>query len=144
MIIIVYVDDMGVAAEREELIDELVAYLSKKGLVLEREGSFQDYLGIRFNTLPNKAVHMTQAGLIKKIIKVTGMEDCNPNKTPAAQVPLKKDLDGEPMNHKEFNYRSVVGMLLYLSGNTRSDISFAVSQVARFTHNPKKIPTHRS
>ena len=49
MIIIVYVDDMRVAAEREELIDELVAYLSKKGLVLEREGSFQDYLGFSFS-----------------------------------------------------------------------------------------------
>ena len=51
---------------------------------------------------------------------------------------MGKDLDGEPMNHNEFNYRSVVGMLLYLSGNTRPDITFAVSQVARFTHNPKK------
>ena len=138
MMIIVYVDDMGVAAQREELIDELVSYLCDKGLVLEREGTFQDYLGIRFNTLPNGSVHMTQSGLIRKIIKATGMESCNPNKLPAQKACLGKDLNGEPMNHNEFNYRSVVGMLLYLSGNTRPDITFAVSQVARFTHNPKK------
>ena len=41
------------------------------------------------------------------------------------------------MNEK-WNYRSIVGMLLYLSTNTRPDISFAVSQVARFSHSPKK------
>jgi hypothetical protein len=37
-----------------------------------------------------------------------------------------------------WNYRSIVGMLLYLSTNTRPDITFAVSQVARFSHSPKK------
>jgi hypothetical protein len=37
-----------------------------------------------------------------------------------------------------WNYRSIIGMLLYLSGNTRPDISYAVSQVARFSHAPKQ------
>ena len=49
MIIIVYVDDMGVAAETEELIDELISFLRSKGLELQREGEFQDYLGISFS-----------------------------------------------------------------------------------------------
>jgi hypothetical protein len=31
-----------------------------------------------------------------------------------------------------------MGMLLYLSTNTRPDISYAVSQVAHFNHNPKQ------
>ena len=38
----------------------------------------------------------------------------------------------------EWSYRSVVGMLLYLSTNTRPDIAFAVSQVARFSNDPKQ------
>ena len=137
MIIIVYVDDMGVAAERNESIDHLIKFLRSKGLDLEREGSFQDYLGIRFTHLPNGSVHMTQSGLIKKIITATGMENCNPNKTPAAKTCLAKDTNGDNMN-PTFSYRSVVGMLIYLSGNTRPDITFAVSQVARFTHAPKQ------
>ena len=35
------------------------------------------------------------------------------------------------------SYASVIGMMLYLASNTRLDISFAVHQCARFTHNTK-------
>ena len=65
------------------------------------------------------------------------MEDCNPNWTPASQLALGIDPDGAPMS-ETWNYPSIVGMLLYLSTNTRPDIAFAVSQVARFNHSPKK------
>jgi hypothetical protein len=37
-----------------------------------------------------------------------------------------------------WNHHSIVRMLLYLSTNTRPDITFAVSQVARFNNSPKK------
>ena len=39
---------------------------------------------------------------------------------------------------EEWNYRSIIGMLLYLSTNTRPDIAFAVSQAARFSNHPKQ------
>jgi len=50
-------------------------------------------------------------------------------------VPRRKHLSTNSL--RIWNYPSVIGMLLYLSTNTRPDIAFAVSQVARFTHNPK-------
>jgi hypothetical protein len=65
------------------------------------------------------------------------MEDCNPNWTPASTNALGIDQDGPPMKEK-WSYPSIVGMLLYLSTNTRLDISFAASQVARFNHSPKQ------
>ena len=37
-----------------------------------------------------------------------------------------------------FNYRSAVGMLQYLCNNTRPDCTFAVSQCARFSHDPRE------
>jgi hypothetical protein len=40
--------------------------------------------------------------------------------------------------NKEWNDRSIVRMMLYLSTNTRPDIAFAVNQFAHFSHNPKK------
>ena len=80
---------------------------------------------------------MTQEGLIQKILDATGMQDCNPNRTPTTKEALGTDEDGEPMEDS-WNYRSVIGMMMHLTTNTRLDISYAVSQVARFSHNPKK------
>ena len=65
------------------------------------------------------------------------MTACKSNRTPASTEALGIDPDGEPMK-EDWNYASVVGMLIYLSTNTRPDITFAVSQVARFNHNPKQ------
>ena len=80
-------------------IDKFVNRLTARGFELTREGSFSEFLGIKFTKDPvTKSVTMTQKGLIKKIIAATGMEDCNPNWTPTTQLALGKDPDGEPMN----------------------------------------------
>ena len=41
------------------------------------------------------------------------------------------------MSWANISYASVIEMMLYLASNTRPDISFAVHQCARFTHNIK-------
>ena len=64
-------------------------------------------------------------------LSVTGMQGCNPNHVPATQVALGSDPDGDPM-HEIWSYSSDIGMMLYLLTNICSDITFAVSQVARF------------
>ena len=58
--------------------------------------------------------------------------------TPADTTPLVKDEKGEPPELK-YNYANIVGMLQYLQGHSRPDITFAVSQVARYTHSPRRI-----
>jgi len=143
MILVLYVDDTGIAAKDPNDIDALVKALRAKGFELTQEGSFSEFLGIKITASSDgKSVHMTQRGLIDKIVSSTGLEQSNLNWTPAAQATLGIDPDGEPMDSTEpgylWSYRSVVGMLLYLSTNTRPDITFAVSQVCRFTHAPKK------
>ena len=138
MMVVQYVDDLAVAAKDETLVNELIARLQGRGFELTREGSFSEFLGIKFDQDPvTKSINMTQKGLIQKIIETTGMTDCKPNWTPAATEALGIDPDGEPMT-EEWSYPSIVGMLLYLTTNTRPDLAFAVSQVARFTHSPKQ------
>jgi hypothetical protein len=84
---------------------------------------------------------MTQKGLIQKAIHYTGMDDCNPNWTPATQVALGADTDSSKKHEDCYQWRSYateVGMLQYLAMNSHPDISFAISQVSCFTHNSKK------
>jgi hypothetical protein len=138
--LVFFCDDAGVAAKSEAVIDDLVDALNDKGFELTREQSFSEFLGIKYEELSDGSISMTQKGLISKIIAAADMEGCNPKHTPAPKAALGLDPDGETMN-ETWSYPSIVGMLLYLSTNTRPDISFAVSQVARYTHNPKKSHT---
>ena len=57
--------------------------------------------------------------------------------TPCVKAPLTKDLDGDPYS-EYFSYASIVGMLLYLTRHSRTDISYSLIQVARFTLCPKR------
>jgi hypothetical protein len=138
MLLVQYVDDIGAAAAKQETIDVFVDELKRRGFELTCEGTFSAFLGIQFDKDPTSgAITMTQKGLIKKIIEITGMQDSNPNWLPAPMEALGIDPDGEPMS-ETWSYPSVVGMLLYLTTNTRLDCCFAVSQIARFTHAPKQ------
>ena len=67
------------------------------------------------------------------------MEDCNVLPTPTkVEAPLGTDVNGsEAKRDCPNSYASVIGMMLNLASNTRPDISFAVHQCARFTHNTK-------
>jgi hypothetical protein len=136
MMIVIYVDDCGIGAADPKDIDRLVDDLRAMGFELTREGDFSEFLGIKMEKREDGSIELTQKGLIDKILKATDMEDCKPNILPAT-APLGSDPDGPPMEEK-WSYPSVIGMLLYLTTNTRCDISFAVSQAARFSANPKQ------
>ena len=137
MMVVLYVDDAIICAKNGQLVDSMVEQLQAKGFTLTREGTFAEYLGIRFDKRPDGSYVLTQRGLIDKILAATGLVDANPNWLPTTQLALGTDPTGPPMNEK-WQYSSVVGMLLYLSCNTRPDIAFAVSQVCRFSSSPKQ------
>ncbi len=66
------------------------------------------------------------------------VKSANIKKTPAeTRQVLHKDVDG-PERKQQWQYASVIGMLMYLTG-TRPDILYAVHSCAQFTANPKLI-----
>jgi Reverse transcriptase (RNA-dependent DNA polymerase) len=137
LMIIIYVDDAGISAKHECDIDHLIEDLTGLGFELKKEGSFVEFLGIKFTRHTDGSVELTQKELTEKILRATNMMDCNPNRTPAREQGLGDDPDGAPMA-ESWSYPSIVGMMIYLSTNTRPDIAFAVSQVARFNRQPKQ------
>ncbi len=96
-----------------------------------------DYLGEKVKVDKNtNEMTFLQTGLINKVLKATGMEDCNAKATPAGTTLLGTDADG-PRCQLSWEYASVIGMLMYLTLNSQLDIQFAVPQCAQFTHNPR-------
>ena len=130
---VLYVEDAGIAAPSWKNVENFVEELQNEGFDLEIEGDFTEYLGISIKDCEDGTSHMSQKGLITKIVETTKMTNCKPNWTPTTQEALGSDPEGEPYDQKSWNYASVVGMLLYVSNNTRPEIIFAISQVARFT-----------
>ena len=137
-LLVTFVDDCGLAVKDPKMINWFVDELRKRGFELDVEGDFTAFLGVAMERLPDGTIHMHQRGLIKKIIAAAQMEDSNPNWTPASQAGLGSDKDGELYDNRPWKYSSIVGMLLYLSTNTRMDIAFAVSQVARYNKEPRR------
>jgi len=135
-ICLTYVDDCLWFGRDAKQLDKLIEEM--KGLMdlTIESNDVSAFLGIQF-TREGETITLTQKGLIEKILKTMGMENCNADKVPAEHKPLGKDVNGPPMK-EEWNFASVVGMFLYLSGNSRPDIAFAVNQAARFTHSPKQ------
>jgi hypothetical protein len=143
LICMIYVDDVCVVGTSQAKIDALLQSFKDDGdqynWEMTEEGSISDFLGIDIRRVSQRVWKMTQEGLIDSVLVATGMTTCNAKDTPTFTdgKPLGSDKTG-PAACEKWSYRSVTGMLLYLASNSRPDISFAVHQCARFTHNPRQ------
>ena len=102
-----------------ELLSELLSIDNKRLY----DGGFQFY----------------QTGLIRKVLEATGMDHCNGFPTATkVEASLGTDANGYEAKIKFSNsYASIIGMMLYLTLNTRSYFSFAVNQWYWFIHKTK-------
>mgnify|MGYP003546497441 FL=1 len=136
VMLVIWVDDVVMASRDPASLDRLIADL-KTDSDLTDEGELTAFLGIQVQRdIAGKQFTLTQPGLTERVLDTLGLQSGNTRWTPADAAALGSDVAGDPLI-ADWNYRSVVGMLLYLSNNTRPDIAFAVHQCARFSHNPK-------
>jgi len=109
-------------------------------LTLKPEGGTFAFVGIHSKRI-DKDIFLTQTSLttssINKVNNYTVMDQASTKPTLAACKSLGTDTNGEPFD-EEWSCPAAVGMILYISSNSRPDIQCMVHQVARFSHCLKK------
>lgn len=135
VICVVYVDDCLFFSRSQNSIDASIEKIKETGMDLNVEDDVAGFLGVHIQHHENGHIELTQTGLIDRIISAMHLDDANIKLTPAPTEALGRDLEGNAFSN-EFNYASVVGMMLYLCNNSCPDIAFAVSQCAHYTHRP--------
>jgi histone deacetylase 1/2 len=83
---------------------------------------------------------MTQPHLIQSILEDLNLTQAGATSRPIPALSTKllgKDLH-EPEFDNSFNYRRVIGKLLYLEKSSRPELAYAVHQCARFSNNPRR------
>jgi Reverse transcriptase (RNA-dependent DNA polymerase) len=134
VICLIYVDDTLFFAPKQEYIDAVLDKL-QQSMTLNVENDVAGFLGVHIQRHDNGTIELTQKGLIERCIAALDVESLPVKKTPAEYGCLGSDKNGDPAQGT-YSYASVVGMLQYLVSHSRPDLTFAVSQCARYTHCP--------
>ena len=141
LIILLYVDDMVLAASSRESIDWVKAALEKHFDMTDL-GELKMFIGVEISR--NRSQRTLKAGqgpYIERILIDHGMEWCATVATPSdPAVHLAKeakDFVATPENEaNRQRYQSAVGSLMYAMLGTRPDIAYAVGIVSQHCTNP--------
>lgn len=131
--VIVYVDDLIVACATDKQMKE-IEDVFRPHFEMQNLGQIKHYLGMEITKDKDGNFELNQAMYIKKIASDFGLKDAKPAKTPMdsgygksnSSLPLESNI----------KYRQLIGRLLYLSVNTRPDISASVSILAQKVSHP--------
>ena len=141
--LLLYVDDMLIAAKSKKEITTLKAQLSSE-FEMKDLGAAKKILGMEIKRDRNsRLLFLSQQNYIKKVLRRFNMHDAKSVSTPiaphfklsASQCP-ESDEDIEYMSRVP--YSSAVGSLMYAMVCSRPDLSYAMSLVSRYMANPGK------
>ena len=136
LVFVFYVDDGIIVSVNETQTGDFIAELRACRFDLGVEDDYAGYLGVDIIVQPDGSLLLCQTGLVERILVDFGLTDSTSIKvTPVSEIlgPFKSSAPFQD----SFNYRSVVGKIMYLSSNTRCEITVANHQCARFSHDPR-------
>ena len=125
--ILTWVDDILIVGNKPEDVQKLKYSLSQN-FKMEDRGKIKHFLGLRISQNED-GISVDQEMFIQNVLRRFGMEDCKPNKTPA-EMNLKLERSSEQRSDIDVTaYRSLVGSLLYVSKQTRLDVTWITNQL---------------
>lgn len=144
-IVILYVDDMLIASNDPEKLNQIKAHLGK-AFQMKDLGEPQNFLGMTIQRdRKKKSIIIHQTAYTEKVLQRFNMLESKPQSTPMVtrQVDhrnkkFKSDSENsEKQNEiKRVPFREAIGSLMYLANATRPDIAYAVNYLARKQINP--------
>jgi hypothetical protein len=136
----IWVDDIIYAGKSEGECTQFLASVKQQFKVGDN-GKLEWFLGMRFERTEKELV-VSQQAYVERVLKKFGMSECKPVTTPLAEnICLSRDScpeEGSPEQRemRNYDYRGLVGSLIYLSTSTRPDLAFCTHLLSSFLNNP--------
>lgn len=128
IIIALFVDDFYVFHNN---CIETVTSLLKQHFEIRHLGTLKNCLGMNVTKYNNVTV-LDQHDYIKRLLERYNMSECKPVSTPLP-VNYKLEKSNKHLDDNVYQYRQLLGSLMFLSVCTRPDISYACSQLSQFS-----------
>lgn len=140
IVVAIYVDDLNLFGTSKITKDTI--QLLKDKFEMRDLGQTHFCLGLQFEHL-QRGIFLHQSTYTKRVLKQFNMEHAKAVRSPMDLRSLEKEKDifrkreeNEPILDSSKPYLSAIGALMYLANQTRPDISFAVSLLARHSKEP--------
>lgn len=128
-----HVDDILAASNRTRMLEELVQHL-ERNFETKNLGGVTHYFGIDVERIGGK-FFISQPRYIDSIVEEAGLTNAKSSKYPLDPGYEKQEGKLLPSNDE---YRKLIGMLLYLTTNTRPDIASSVGILSKRVQSPRE------
>jgi len=135
-LLLLWVDDIIVAANSEGLMSEIKCLLGQKLKVVDL-GQIKCFLGMQFE-INKDCIKIHQAKYLDKVLKHFDMENCKPRFSPSeAKLDFLSE-EGESDIVNESLYREMIGSLVYAMICTRPDLCFIITRLSQYLDKPNQ------
>ncbi|KAE8237726.1 hypothetical protein A4X06_0g9134, partial [Tilletia controversa] len=136
IIVAVYVDDVLVLGSNTEEIDAVKTALGKR-FKMKDQGQIGHFLGMKIErSEDSRSFFISQSAYIRSMLERFNYKDIKAAPSPLDPKQRLQPYDGSASDEDRRRFQAMLGCLMWLAQASRSDLSYAVSTLARHASNP--------